>query len=164
MQELSNIKEFRFPRWKELITMDLYMGQLVTLLNEYLVIFKHFKQAKKVTSTMINNYVKNGIVDAPIKKRYSRKHISRLMVIFVLKDVFTMDEIAKLIKIQIRKYPVEQAYDKFCEEFEYCLRCVYNNESIIEEESAQEVNLLRNTIKAIVFRMNVKININIIEE
>lgn len=51
MQELSNIKEFRFPRWKELITMDLYMGQLVTLLNEYLVIFKHFKQAKKVTST-----------------------------------------------------------------------------------------------------------------
>lgn len=115
MQELSNIKEFRFPRWKELITMDLYMGQLVTLLNEYLVIFKHFKQAKKVTSTMINNYVKNGIVDAPIKKRYSRKHISRLMVIFVLKDVFTMDEIAKLIKIQIRKYPVEQAYDKFCE-------------------------------------------------
>ena len=64
------------PRWEELPDMDLYMDQVVTLLNEYLKPFHAKDQEKMVTSTMINNYVKHGIVSPPVKKKYTKNHVA----------------------------------------------------------------------------------------
>ena len=58
MIEKRKAPAFHCPRWEELPDMDLYMDQVVTLLNEYLKPFHAKDQEKMVTSTMINNYVK----------------------------------------------------------------------------------------------------------
>ena len=55
MIEKRKAPAFHCPRWEELPDMDLYMDQVVTLLNEYLKPFHAKDQEKMVTSTMINN-------------------------------------------------------------------------------------------------------------
>ena len=37
-----------------------------------------------ITHSMINNYVKLGIMPAPVKKKYSREHIAYLIIICCL--------------------------------------------------------------------------------
>ena len=121
MKDEQGFLGFHCPRWRELPDMDLYMDQVVTLLNSSLQLFTQPHQGKPITSTMINNYVKHGIVNAPIKKRYMKRHVAYLFVVCILKTVYSMEEISNLISVQVEKYPQDQAYDYFCAELECCL-------------------------------------------
>ena len=68
---------FHIPRWKELPNIDLYMDQVLnyieTSLKDYIK-----SDEKFITKTMINNYVKQGIIDPPVNKKYNRLHIAEL--------------------------------------------------------------------------------------
>lgn len=63
------LKEFQLPTWDELPIIDLYMDQVMILLSKHLSIFSAVSNDDKIiTHTMINNYVKQKIIPAPIKK------------------------------------------------------------------------------------------------
>lgn len=151
---------FHCPRWEELPDMDLYMDQVVTLLNEYLKPFRSVQQEKMVTSTMINNYVKHGIVSPPIKKKYTKQHVAYLVVVCVLKMVYRMDEISQLIRVQIHRYPIEQAYNYFCAELEGCLKCIFLRKRVhhvpSDDEGSLIVDLIRSTIQAVAYTIYVR--------
>ena len=68
---------------------------------------------KGLTSAMINNYVKNGHLDKPIKKKYNRKQLARLIVITCLKNVFSIQEISKTINSLTSEGNSEEMYDNF---------------------------------------------------
>ncbi|WP_288153450.1 DUF1836 domain-containing protein, partial [uncultured Sharpea sp.] len=57
-------------RWQELPDFDLYMDQVIGLIEKSLSFLKLNEDDKVVTSTMINNYVKAKLVTPPIKKKY----------------------------------------------------------------------------------------------
>lgn len=109
---------FRLLRYEQLPDMGLYLEQALVVVNGVLdpVI------TEPITKPMMNNYVKNGVVPAPIKKRYYREHLARAMVMGVLKGTFTVGEVSKLLEIQRATYPTPVAYDYFCTEFENALR------------------------------------------
>ena len=92
------IMKIHIPRWNELPEIDLYLDQVVNYLEKYLTQYSANKEDKIITKTMINNYVKQGIMPAPEKKKYSRAHIAYLMVICVLKQVYSISDIGKLIE------------------------------------------------------------------
>ena len=50
-----------------------------------------------LTNSMINNYVKNGVLPHPEKKKYSRQHLAALITICMLKQVLTIPDIATLL-------------------------------------------------------------------
>ena len=52
----EEIKEFHIPRWEELPNIDLYLDQLVTLLEQYLDPYIGVKDGTIITKTMINNF------------------------------------------------------------------------------------------------------------
>lgn len=160
MVRKTTTPKFHCPRWHEIPNMDLYMDQVVTLLNEYLQPFQTKDQDKPVTSTMINNYVKHGIVKPPLKKKYNRNHVAYLMVVCILKLVYRMDEISQLIAIQIEKYPIEQAYNYFCAELESCLTCIFSHKKIYhvpsEDNGSLIVDLIRNTVQSIAYTVYVR--------
>ena len=87
------IMKIHIPRWNELPEIDLYLDQVVNYLEKYLSQYSTNKEDKIITKTMINNYVKQGIMPAPEKKKYSRSHIAYLMVIFILKHVYSISDI-----------------------------------------------------------------------
>lgn len=113
----ENILGVRCPRYAELPNMDLYLDQVLVLVNSALGALL----AEPVTGAMISNYVKNGDMPAAVKKKYTRDHVAYLIVTTLLKQVFTLQHIARFFEIQRETYPLEVAYDYFCNEYENAL-------------------------------------------
>ena len=86
----EEILKFKCPRWNELPEIELYMDQVVNLLDKKLAVFA-VDNEKTVTSTMINNYVKQKIITPPVKKKYDRSHVCNLFIILLLKKVCLLD-------------------------------------------------------------------------
>jgi Domain of unknown function (DUF1836). len=49
---------------------------------------------------MVNNYVKNGLLPHPEKKRYTREHLAYLIAITFLKQVVSINDIEEGLAVQ----------------------------------------------------------------
>ncbi len=83
------------PRWEQLPDIGLYMDQVVTLVDR---VFVPRLPKGETTRSMVNNYVKSGLVPRPVGKKYDREHIARLLMVLVLKQALSMEGIAKLLE------------------------------------------------------------------
>lgn len=126
MMNVETIKDFRLPRYEELPDLDIYMDQVLQLLNRYVDPIIE----SDMTKTMINNYVKKGVVNPPIKKKYTKEHLAHLIVVSFLKLIFSMDEITLLIQFQMHACDIGRAYNYFCDEMERCLVATFTNQQI----------------------------------
>lgn len=104
------------PLWNELPDIEVYMDQVITLINKYIGGFAPDGDAL-LTPSMINNYVKNGILPCPVKKRYSRTHLSRLIIICILKPVLSITAIGTLISFLLETRTEEEVLNFFCEHY-----------------------------------------------
>jgi len=132
LQKVENdFKTFRVQRYTELPDIDLYMEQVISFVNKNLGIFSQGGEYL-ITSSMINNYVKYGIIPPPEKKKYKRRHIAYIFVVYFLKQVLTMSEIKKIFRHEIKNNGERESYDYFCNELERALRgcCGANVEEI----------------------------------
>ena len=159
-------EQFNIPRWEELPNVDLYLDQVVTLINNSLSPFmsSNINNEKKgnqiLTKTMINNYVKNKLIEAPIKKKYSKLQLAKLLIICILKQVYSMMEINNLINIELKKIKMEIAYNRFCEQFEKALKCTYDNkEFTISESTTNNERLLKAVLFSCTYKIYVQNNI-----
>ena len=91
--------EYHCPRYEELPHIALYKDQVVSVLNEAVSPFYPHGETP-VTATMVNNYVKMKLLSPPEKKKYSTEQIACLYVIFLLKQVLSISEIAALLHMQ----------------------------------------------------------------
>ena len=119
VEELIN---FHCPRWNELPAFELYIDQVLAFLNEKLSIFAPTADEPVITQAMVNNYVKQNVLIAPVKKKYDREHLAKLTVICVLKRVLPLSHIADSIAAMQRVFSVSEGYDIFCSELEYSVR------------------------------------------
>lgn len=145
----ASIQDFRLPRYQEIPNVGLYLEQATKYICSYLVPLEEFA----LTSSMISNYVKKGIISNPVKKQYSRDQIAYLFFIAVGKSVLSLDALANFIRLQQRTYPMQKAYDYFCEELENVLQFTFEIKDFIElrgEESSYEKRLLYTCIVAAV--------------
>ena len=94
----DDIDSWEPVKWEVLPDIDLYMDQVVTYLRRQLALFQDDSEASLVTRSIINNYVKDGIVPRPINKRYAREQLSALMMACVLKRVLPMQQVKQLLR------------------------------------------------------------------
>ncbi len=117
--------EIHIPRFKELPSVPLYKEQVIIYIETLSKCLGIDTGEKILTPTMINNYVKQKVVSPPKDKKYNEKHLAYFIVVCVLKQVYSIQEICQLINLQIASYPIDAAYDYFCEEFEETLSAVF---------------------------------------
>ena len=91
------VRAMRLPRWEELPDIELYMDQVIALMGKYLQGVTAGDE-KLLTPSMVNNYVKLGLMPAPVKKKYSRSHLAHLIIICAMKRVMPMSAIGELIQ------------------------------------------------------------------
>ena len=145
-------QNFHLPRWEEIPNIDLYIDQVVSLLESYLS--NYIKSDNEndntvVTKTMINNYVKHGVINPPINKKYNKEHIAYLFVIFILKQIYSIGEIKKLITLALETSSIENAYNRFCSELEKAIRMTFSGKSYINNDRlSHEQYLLRNVVQS----------------
>lgn len=120
----ESLVHFHLPRWDELPELDLYMDQVITLVDRYLTPVIRTDKHTLLTSSMVNNYVKKGMIPPPEKKRYTRRHVAFLVAITLLKQVLTIQEIKDGILFQGRVVGIRNAYNLFCEEQEKAVQHV----------------------------------------
>jgi DNA-binding transcriptional MerR regulator len=75
---------------------------------------------------MINNYVKLKVLTAPEHKKYSRDQVVCLYLIFLLKQVLSMEEIRQLLALEFSQDGMEESYQHFCARLEGELACLRN--------------------------------------
>ena len=83
--------------WELIPDFGLYMDQVITFVDRQCKTL--FIEGERVfTPAMVNNYVKSGLVDRPIDKKYGREHLAQLLMICILKQATSSDGMKALLK------------------------------------------------------------------
>ncbi len=144
----KKISEFKLPRYNEIPNVGLYLEQVVKFINGCIIPLG----CQQITSSMISNYVKQGLISPPIKKQYYAEQIAYLIFMGIGKSVLSMESIEQLFALQKAVYTAETAYNYFCLELENMLAVVCG---IKEEPEAigvtdtEEKDMLRDVILAV---------------
>ena len=123
MDELQNLKDrMRQERptpWEDLPDIALYMDQLIAYMSRQLI---RFDGGPALTSAMVNNYIKDGLVPRAEGKRYGPIHLGYLTAVVALKQVLTVRDIGALMEAgrSLEKTPSEQ-YAYFCNALDQAL-------------------------------------------
>ena len=151
MSEMSfDVNNFHIPRWKELPNIDLYMDQVLNYIESSLKDYIKVELNEKIiTKTMINNYVKQEIIEPPVNKKYNRLHIAELFVICVLKQVYSISEIKELISLALKTNSAEKSYDRFCDYLTDSLISTFNGTEYSNNSNyTPEQYLLKNVVQS----------------
>lgn len=105
----NNADASKIPQWDALPDIELYMDQVIVLLNQYIGAYI----STPVTQSMINNYVKLKAIPAPVKKRYSKVHLAYLLVFCTLKQTLSIATIQKIMPVDLSAEEVENIYTSF---------------------------------------------------
>ena len=111
MDELQNLKsrmeQERPAPWEDLPDIALYMDQLISYMPRQLI---RFDEGNVLTSAMVNNYIKDGLVPRAEGKRYGPIHLGYLTAVVALKQVLSVRDIGALMGAgrALEKSPPEQ--------------------------------------------------------
>ncbi len=89
---------YRLPEWEELPQIELYLDQVIALVNNYVGFFVYDPTEEKLlTPSMVNNYVKLRLIPAPVRKKYGRKHIALLLMVCTFKQSVSMAAMSEML-------------------------------------------------------------------
>ena len=122
MEELEELKQRlegqRPARWEELPDLRLYMDQVIGYMPRQLI---QYGEGEGLTSAMINNYIKDGLLPRAEGKRYSKIHLADLTMICALKQVLSVRSAGLLAAGSGQQEP-QAVYQHFREELDQALK------------------------------------------
>ena len=86
------MREAHIMRIDEMPRIELYLDQVLALVSQSLS-FMALPGEELITGSMVNNYVKQRVVPAPRRRRYTRRHVATLTFVCAFKRVFSINEI-----------------------------------------------------------------------
>ena len=113
----ASVQNFRLPTYEEIPDVGLYLEQTAQYVADRLAPL----QSVSITPSMVSNYVKQGLIESPVKKLYYRDQIAYLFFIAAAKTVLSLEDIQTLIRLQKQTYDTKTAYRYFSQEFENIL-------------------------------------------
>ena len=118
---LESISRIDYVKSADIPNIDLYIDQVTSFMEKQLKSTKRYDDDKILTKTMINNYAKNDLLPAPVKKKYSKEHLLLLTFIYYFKNILSMKDIEMLLKPITEKYfhtdselDIAYIYDEVC--------------------------------------------------
>ena len=138
----ESVRDFRLPRYIEIPTVGLYLDQTTKYINGYLAPFGFME----ITPSMVSNYVKKGLIPAPVRRQYFQEQICYLFFVALAKNLVAIEDIGLLIDLQKNSYTLPVAYDYFCDEVENIIGYVFGLKDTMDElgvTHSDEKDLLR---------------------
>ena len=135
----------KLPRWQDLPDLELYMDQVLSLVSRYLGSYPGF-DGKGLTASMVNNYVKAGVVPAPLKKKYNKDHLAHLIIVCILKPSLPLDAIRQMLATERRENEPEYFYNRFCDLFEETAKV--SASAYLNDDDAPSVSLCKAALRA----------------
>lgn len=151
LASISAVSEIHIPRWNELPEFELYMDQVIGLAEKNLGAL-YIDGKGLLTPSMINNYVKSGVLPPPKNKRYNRTHLAIIMIICAMKPVMEISAVSDIISRSIAAGKIENVLDEFARMYETELSSSIKKAKIAVEASHNDEILsfiaIENTLKA----------------
>ena len=108
------LREYSVSPWEKLPEIELYMDQVLGYMDKQLGIY-NAGESKTLTSSMINNYVKEEIIPRPEHKKYGRSHLAMLMMLCAFKQILPIADAGKLLAPCADEAVLQDSYARFCE-------------------------------------------------
>lgn len=119
LQELRERMETQRPAdWESLPDLNLYMDQVIGYMPRQLI---QYGEEERLTSAMVNNYIKDGLLPRAEGKRYGKVHLAYLTAICALKQVLSVRDAGRLAAHHADEEPREM-YTRFCGELDRALK------------------------------------------
>ena len=119
MDKSDKLREFkeqllqsRPEKWEQIPDLDLYMDQVINYMERQHIGLGDSGD-ESLTSAMVNNYVKHGLLPRAKGKKYNREHMSYLTAICLLKQVLSVGETGALLKKEMEYCSIEAFYEKY---------------------------------------------------
>lgn len=110
LEELKNRLESQRPAaWEDLPDLSLYMDQVIEYMPRQLI---RYGEEERLTSAMVNNYIKDGLLPRAEGKRYGKEHLAYLTVICALKQVMPVRD-AGLLAVPEEGQEIRTSYEEF---------------------------------------------------
>lgn len=143
---LERAAAYDLPDWSTLPSIPLYMDQVMMFTGEALELYERDDKQNLLTSSMINNYVKSGLVEHPVHKKYAKEHLSKLIMTSMLKQVLSIQDLSVLFAGE--SDPVT-LYTAFTEA---------QNTALHETAKALETDVDEDTLRAAALRLAAEAN------
>ena len=109
---------YRLPEWQDLPQINLYLDQVIALVNQFLGFFVYDPAEEKLlTPSMVNNYVKSRLIPPPVRKKYGRKHIALLLMICTFKQSVSMAAMSNILPSDDEEL-IREEYARFTASFQ----------------------------------------------
>jgi DNA-binding transcriptional MerR regulator len=122
MEKIDNILENlhldSYLSVDEMPELDLYMDQVIQLFENKLEKSKRNEEEKVLTKTMINNYAKGKLIFPIENKKYSKRHLILISLIYQLKGALSIKDIKVTLdklneKVMEEDFNVENVYRSY---------------------------------------------------
>ncbi len=114
VEELKQLKQLleqeRPVSWGELPDLALYMDQVISYMPRQLI---NLQGDEQVTSAMVNNYIKDGLVPRAEGKRYGKTHLGYLTAVCAMKKVLSVKEMQTVLDCVPENKQPEAIYNYF---------------------------------------------------
>lgn len=130
---------FRLPRYDELPDLPLYREQVLAFIEHALAPLAGMVDGPWLTPSMVNNYVKAGLVAPPVKKLYGREQVARLLVICIFKQFLPIAAVQKLFRIQKVSYPTPVSYDYVADQVNQAMHEAFSSSGRLPADTATRV-------------------------
>lgn len=139
---LAGLSAYAPPVWDQLPDLGLYMDQVITYMERhYRALYP--QSGSILTPSMINNYVKYGLVTRPVGKKYDREQLAQLMMLLTLKQAASLEEMKQLLTPP-KGESIRELYDAFLK----------TNQQVVASLNARpgEATAMQYAIEAAAFR------------
>lgn len=113
------LMEERPVEWDSLPDIPLYMDQVVSYLSRQLI---GFGRGDVLTSAMVNNYIKDGLVPRAQGKRYGREHLVYLTLVAAVKQVLSVRDMKTLVEGVNGPLDPQDLYETFQDNLDAALK------------------------------------------
>ena len=131
--DIEKLSSFSLPRYADLPELELYMDQVISVAEKYLSLLA-VGERSLITPSMINNYVKNGVIPPPERKKYRKEHLAAIIIVCALKSTVEIQDIALMIKNSCDMRGIEKAFDSFAELYEERIRSLASSACAVSSD------------------------------
>lgn len=136
---IEKIENDRPEKWEDLPDFMIYKDQLISYMRKQHI---GFGEGENLTSAMINNYTKSGLLPRANGKKYGKEHIASLTMTSLLKQVLQADDVIKLVD-NYQEENIKLTYDKYLDlldqELKESLNIIKDKKNIDSHELAMRL-------------------------
>lgn len=125
----ERMTSIHISRINEMPRIELYLDQVLSLVSDELS-WMALPGEELLTGSMVNNYVKQKLVPAPLHRRYTRRHVATLIFVCTFKRFFSIADVKRLYEVCLaREINVASTYDELVSALERTMAARFGTQS-----------------------------------